>query len=157
VIFALAMADLRDFQGRGADAEAIYESILERAPDHTVALNNLAWLIGRRDPTNPRALKLIEQAIAATGPQSSLLDTRGMLHLRAGNARKAVHDLEAAVTEDPQSVRWFHLALACQAARDLRSAERAWHEARRAGLREEHVAEVDRNSYQALAKAFPPQ
>jgi cellulose synthase operon protein C len=149
-------ADLLVLRGRNGDAEAAYRAVLQRAPDNTMALNNLAWLLSGREAGRPEALQRINQAIAAAGPQGTLLDTRGLIRLWAGQAVQAVPDFEAAVAEAPTGIRWFHLALACQANNDRRGAERAWQKARGLGLKETDLPQTEREGSRRLAEALGP-
>jgi tetratricopeptide (TPR) repeat protein len=147
--------DLFALQGRTHDAEGAYRAVLKRAPDETLALNNLAWSLTNQEGGRAEALQLIERAIVVAGPQGALLDTRGMIRLREGQATQALADFAAAVAEQPTGLRWFHLLLACEAQKDTRGVERAWRKARELKLAEADLPVGERDHFRRLAKALP--
>ncbi|MCS6850891.1 MAG: tetratricopeptide repeat protein [Gemmataceae bacterium] len=120
-------ADLRDIQGRYADAEQLYRQVLARDPNHVVALNNLAWLLAQRERGGDEALALVNRAIDLVGPIGELLDTRAVVLLRLGRVdAETVHDLEEALREAPTPAKYFHLAQARQRLRDRAAAAQAF-------------------------------
>ncbi len=114
----LMRAELYDLQGKYDDVERIYrETLAEKSlSDAQRALvgNNLGYLLAMRDKGAglDDALSMVNQAIDILGPTSDLLDTRAMVHLARKDPRESIKDLEAAISEEPNGSKLFHLALA---------------------------------------------
>lgn len=96
----LILALLRTKQNRSDEARKLYDQVLNDNPNDAGVLNNLAFILGSEG--DPRALELIDRALAIAGPDASLLDTRAMIHLKRGDAAAAVQDLNQAVALNPQ-------------------------------------------------------
>jgi len=96
----LILALLRTRQNRSDEARKLYDQVLKDNPNDAGVLNNLAFILGSEG--DPRALELIDRALAIVGPDASLLDTRAMIHLNRGDAAAAVKDLNQAVALNPQ-------------------------------------------------------
>ncbi len=77
--------------GRLNDAERRLEALLERRPDDSVALNNLAWLLRLRDDpaAHQRARRLAERAYFLA-PGADVADTLGWILARDGHPAEAV-------------------------------------------------------------------
>lgn len=69
---------------READARATYEKVLQAAPGHLVALNNLAWLY--RDQNPKTAIDYAEQAYRQAPKEAKVMDTLGILLAKNGDA-----------------------------------------------------------------------
>lgn len=69
-----------------------YEAALAVDPNNAMALNNLAWVLG--ELKDPKAIGFAERAVALAPNSPSVLDTLGMLHLRTGDAKKAMESLD---------------------------------------------------------------
>lgn len=121
---------------RGEDKEAIaqYRAILEKAPDHLVALNNLAWLLGKQGDAG--ALAMAERAHRLRPEDPRILDTLGWIHLQAGRARQARDFLAKAVAAAPgePSVR-YHYAVALWKSGDSGGARQELQRALAVGVR----------------------
>jgi len=131
----LALADLRDFQRDYTSTEKIYRSILNRsgvpAPSRAEVMNNLAFLLAMQGRDVDEALKLINDAVAIYGPQSDMLDTRGVVNLMKGDSKQAVADLsDAVIATDPKPIKYVHLAMAQAAASDLPGARKSLEKAK---------------------------
>ena len=146
----LALAEVRDRQGRYVDAIACYRAVLANQQDHVVALNNLAWLLAWDKNTQGEALKLVDRAIRIGGPAASLLDTRAVVYLASGAARPAVPDLEQATAQRPTAARCFHLACAYALAGKTEEAMESLEEAQWLDLTPEQLHPLDQPSYEAL-------
>ncbi len=153
-ILPLALANVLVTQGRRADAEAIYRSILARNPKSLVALNNLAWQLARDNSKQTECLELINRAMEIGGPAADLLDTRGMCNLLMGQTNQAVKDLEDAVAERPKALYYFHLAQAYLQADKQPAAEKAWVKAREMKFGEMDVPRLEIEEYRKLAAEF---
>lgn len=130
----VALADLRDAQGRYDEAMTIYRSIIEKHGSlgndaennsYVLALNNLAWLLTVKDKGRQEALEHILKAISLAGPLGSLQDTLGVVYLHLGDYKQAISNLEKALADSPSASRWYHLAQAHHAAKERAAAERA--------------------------------
>lgn len=136
VVISLLLAELRELEGRSEDVEALYRDLLARkdlAPTQAaIVANNLAFHLARPE-TAMEAGKLIDSAIAELGPHPDLLDTRGVVRLAAGDARRAIADLEEA-TLSPSPVKFLHLALAQAEDKQTLAARRSLEQARKRGL-----------------------
>lgn len=86
-------------EGKGGDAEQLYQSVLKLKPDNIAALNNLAWMYqekGRLKDADVLATRAVELA-----PESaSVLDTAGYIKLKMGD-RAAISLLKKAVDLAP--------------------------------------------------------
>ncbi|HEV3146009.1 MAG TPA: tetratricopeptide repeat protein, partial [Gemmataceae bacterium] len=139
----LHFADLRELQHDFAGAEARYRKLLAKDPNNVVALNNLAWVLACRGPSE-EALEKIHRAIAVAGPMIELLDTRAKVYLALNRPVEAIQDLEDAIAESPTAMRYFHLALARDMSANQNGAKEAFHLAQRYGIdaRDLHPADV---------------
>jgi tetratricopeptide (TPR) repeat protein len=152
VTVELALADLRDLQGRPAEAERAYRAVLERDPNNVVALNNLAVLLALHAKKGPEALVLIEKALQVAGPHPSLLDSRGIVRLQMGDGRKAAQDLEQALAAAPGAASYARLARAYWLANDPAAARGAWRKAHDAGLKMTDLHPLERPTYEELKR-----
>ncbi|HUG92523.1 MAG TPA: tetratricopeptide repeat protein [Planctomycetaceae bacterium] len=145
------LADLRDYQKRYDDAEALYRQILQRSAKNVVALNNLAWLKAVRDPRGaPEALLRINRAIEIAGPAAELLDTRAVVYLSAGDAAKAVQDMTQALEESATDRFHLHLAQAQAAAGNREAARQAFEQAQVSGFEDTSLHPLERPAYDRL-------
>jgi tetratricopeptide (TPR) repeat protein len=133
------LATIVSNEGRYEEAEALFRQILASDPDNVETLNNLAWELALSERGNPgEALELIDRAIEKAGPGSTLVDTRAVALIRAGDPGRAAQELRTALTVDPANVSLaLHLAWACQAAGMPAQARAAFQRAEALGLRPE--------------------
>jgi tetratricopeptide (TPR) repeat protein len=150
----LALAEIRDLQGRYPEAAARYRQILSQQPDHLLALNNGAWLLAWQKGKTDEALGLIERAIELAGPQAALLDTRGVIHLQAGRLEAATRDLQQAAAQEPTPARLFHLARAQSLSGNPTTAARTLDRARALRLTPGSLHALDRPGYEQLLKSL---
>lgn len=150
-------AVFRTLQEQFPEAESLYRDVLRRDPNNFQALNNLAWLLGFRDPGGTEALTLIEQAIERAGPVPALLDTRAALRLLNGQVEPALEDLRIALANAPEVPQlYLHLAWAQQLAGNLDEAREALQMAEQQGLKPENVDPLERATYERLRKDLAP-
>ena len=98
----LYMAERAQRQGDREGAEEYYERVLARNGSDVIALNNLAWLLKKRDPS--RAESLAERAVTLQPNSASILDTYGwILHLQ-GHHQRALEHLARAAQLAPDSI-----------------------------------------------------
>ena len=154
----LLQAELRDIQGRPADAEAVYRELLARQRleplQSAIVTNNLAFHLAQPE-TAAEARELIDRAIAELGPHPDLLDTRGLVALAAGDPRQAVADLREA-TLQPTATKLLHLAFAEVKAGDLEAAKRSLEAARKKQLRPSRLTKADRERLGVVEAAMAP-
>jgi tetratricopeptide (TPR) repeat protein len=125
----VSLADLRDTQGRYNEAKDMYREILRASPRNVLAMNNLAWLLALHEGKKEEPLKLLETAVGIQGPDGNLLDTRGVVHLTAGEPSQAVSDLQAAAAQEVRPERYFHLAQAYRKSKNMPEATRTMRKA----------------------------
>ena len=115
---------IRFMDGRDANAFEPYNKVLQRNPAATTLSNNLAYGLARRERELPRALALVNRAIALNqpyGPNGSAvdhggtlatyLDTKAWVLFKMGRVkralqlqRRAVHLMGGAVAKTPRSI-----------------------------------------------------
>ncbi len=101
----LILANQEIKAGRMADAIPHLELTVKAAPEHPVALNNLALALALTDSANAkRAEELIDQAVKIDGRNPELFDSQGQIRLIAGRPLDAVDSLEKAIGIDPNRV-----------------------------------------------------
>ncbi len=94
-----AMADIS--AGRQSEAIFHYEKILETAPGHIIALNNLAWIFDENG--DERAIDFARRAYEAAPSRAEIADTYGWIMLRKGNTEQAVELLSTAIAGAPEN------------------------------------------------------
>lgn len=148
------LATLRCIQGRYQEAETLYRRIVGRDEATGLVLNNLAYLLALVGGRADEAAEFIDRAVALGGESPLLLDTRAVVALRRGKTRRAIDDLENAITSAPTPLRYFHLAEAYLAEKDEPSARAAWNEARALGLKPDRIYSFERGDYERFAAAM---
>jgi tetratricopeptide (TPR) repeat protein len=158
-ILLIGLGNLRERQGRFAEAEELYRRDIDQGEgDKVVSLNNLAWLIVLRDgKASGMALDLINRAIKSRGPHPDLLDTRGIIYLKSGDVQRAIEDLKQAVAGSPPADKYFHLAEAYLAADNKDEAKQNLEKARAAGLAPESLHALERGTYRQVLGALGVQ
>jgi putative PEP-CTERM system TPR-repeat lipoprotein len=119
------LAQLELAAGRDSVAEPMLNTVVERSPANAVALNNLAWLLQKRDNAEAlaRARMLAERAFFLS-PTAEVADTLGWIMARGGNPAAAVPLLRQAVsanaagTADPGMTYRLAWALRASGARE---------------------------------------
>ena len=69
--------------GDASAAERAFQFVLDRDPQHAVALNNLAWVLSPRADQSTKALALLDEAAKESGYTPELLDTRARIRIAA--------------------------------------------------------------------------
>lgn len=123
-------AELLERRGEKARARAAYEALLEEHPDHSMAKNNLAWLLADGETPTPedldRAQDLAQDAKEAFPDNAAIADTLGWVMLKKGIPRAAIPLFREAIGKSPNSVMRatvrYHLALAYEEAGDSEKA-----------------------------------
>jgi Flp pilus assembly protein TadD len=118
VDYAYAAAQISLALGNGDEAEGRLRDIVRTDPGHAGARNDLAWILAERGAELDFALALAEEA-RRRDESAATLDTLGWVHLKRGEADKAVAVLEKAVELKPDdpSIR-YRLGVALREAGD---------------------------------------
>ena len=156
-ILMLGLGNLRERQGKFAEAEELYRRDIDQGEgDKMVALNNLAWLMTLRGEKAERRGPRPDQSSHRPrhGPNPELLDTRGIVYLKSGDVKHALEDLKQAVGGDPTAAKYFHLAQAYLAAKQKDEAKQALDKAIAAGLTPESLHALEIRSYQEVLDAL---
>ena len=108
----LALANQDLLTDRMDAARSNFAALVEIAPDHVVALNNLAWLLltsGDAEGALPHA----ERALRLAADNPRVMDTAGLVLLELGKTARALSLLRGAAADSPDNpeIR-FHLAQA---------------------------------------------
>lgn len=141
----LAVAVMRVSENQNEEAVKLFRRVVELAPNHTLALNNLATLLAEQPNQYGAALETIERAISAAGRHPALLDTQGTIFLKAGNHEQAIACLEEATAGEATDPRYyFHLAAAYQLAQRADEARDALNLSRKRGLEKTLLTDDDR-------------
>jgi tetratricopeptide (TPR) repeat protein len=149
-ILLIQLANLKQIQEQYAEAEHLYRQVLEKDSNNLVALNNLAWLLGRSPSRAAEALALVNRALDRYGPRADLLDTRGVIYLSLGEVGPAQADISAAVADTPSATRLLQLARAQNAGGNRSEAQKTLASAKAAGLLAGHLNTQDQEDYRRL-------
>ncbi len=98
----VAMAIQREKEGLPDQAIKLYREALRRSPDHTTALNNLAWLLATQDDKKLRngaeSLQLAARAVKLTQRKNgALLGTLAAAHAELGQWDLAIQTAEEGI------------------------------------------------------------
>jgi cellulose synthase operon protein C len=145
------LASVRNLQADYAASVTLYRQAIEANPKDVLALNNLAYLVSVREGKHDDALKLIEQAKRAIGPQRDLLDTEAMIRLNKNEADAARKILEEIVAESPSGTSYFHLAQAELALDHRLESQVAWRKSSELGLRRADLHPLEWPGYEKMA------
>jgi thioredoxin-like negative regulator of GroEL len=154
---SISLADLRDAQGRYAEAKEIYRGVISRNNRSTLAMNNLAWLVALEEKNYGEAVRIIDEALRIEGSEGNLLDTRGVILLVSGNVSEATATLVRAVNDEHTAERHFHLAQAYAKGGRLREAGQEMRRARELDLdkRVKYLHRLELPEYENMRKQFP--
>jgi tetratricopeptide (TPR) repeat protein len=147
------LGDIRNLQEDYAAAIDLYRRAIAANPKDAQSLNNLAFLLSALEKKHDEALKLIEQARRAAGPDNpNLLDTKAIILLNKGEFVAARQPLERILAVTPNAVAYFHLAQVEDAAeRDL-EARVAWKHAADLGFKRDDLHPLERPGFDQLAR-----
>jgi tetratricopeptide (TPR) repeat protein len=149
------VADVWLMQGRLEDAQDLYRTALELEPRSVVLLNNMAALLSEQEGKIEEANNYIDQALSIAGPQAALYDTKGMIRLYSGDARRAAEFFETAAYlagADPR--HHFHLAAAYEALGEVEKAREAFQKSLEHDLSRQLLTETDRSLMAKLSAAL---
>ncbi len=109
----LAAALILDGTGRSDQAAPLYEQILRLQPKHSVALNNLAYIVAQRGADPDRALALAQQAAQANKDSPDIEDTLGWAYVKKNQPDDAIVAFRKALQTAPDNpIFHYHLGVA---------------------------------------------
>jgi tetratricopeptide (TPR) repeat protein len=146
----LNLAEIYAIEENFSRAEVLYKEVLQADPKNAIALNNLAWIMAPRPESAEQALKLADQAIALYGSSGEMLDTKARILIAAGQADRAVIELNEAIARGQTPLRYFHLALAQMKQSKPGEAKESFKAARARGLDTKMIHPADMPAYQHL-------
>ncbi len=155
----MELAGLRSVQRRWDEVERIYRGVLKRndLPDLQRAgvLNNLSFVIAMQGKDKDEAMRLITEAVNIYGPQTDMLDTRGIVHLSRGEIEQAVADLnDAVIVTDPQPIKFVHLAMAQTRAGDYPNARKSLDKAKELKFNTDDLSPLEKTQFQSMLKVL---
>jgi tetratricopeptide (TPR) repeat protein/lipopolysaccharide biosynthesis regulator YciM len=156
-VLQMELSDLRDFQRRYDDAEKLYRALLSRSDlpknQRALVLNNLAFMLAMQGRNRDEAIQLIDEAVSSFGPQSDMLDTRGVVYLSKGDVQQALADLsDAVIATEPKPIQFVHLAMAQAKAKDETGARKSLERAKQLKFNADDLSPLEKSQYQALLK-----
>ena len=104
------LANAYNTGGKAKLAQARYESILVKNPQHVLTLNNYAYFLMERDPT--KATEYAKQAYQLQSKNAGVADTYGWILLKQGQIDTALPILEGAAKNTNHPSIHYHLAVA---------------------------------------------
>ncbi len=154
LMYPLLLAELYENHSRVEEAMGMYRKVLQRERDgrNLMALNNLAFLLAVGPGSGEDAPALITAAVEQYGPLPALLDTRAVVHLKAGQPDLAVKDLREAVRLEPTPERYFHLAQAYRQSKNRQEAAQAFRQGKEAGLKAASLHPLEAPALDALSQ-----
>jgi cellulose synthase operon protein C len=112
LLLLFELAGVRERSGDLAAAEATYREVLRRSPDHSIAMNNLAYLLARNPKALDEALDLAERAHQHAPGNASVADTLGWVLYQRDSLERAESVLAQAAQAAPGSAMIrYHLGL----------------------------------------------
>ena len=151
------VATLRAAEGNYRESLRLYREVVKLDPKHVAALNNLALVLAESPQDRIEALAVIDKAIAVSGQQPGLIDTKGAILVYQGRSDQAVSLLEAATREAGTDVRHrFHLAAAYRDLGDLGKARDLLQGALDQQLERQFLTQTDRRLLAELKTALIP-
>ncbi|MCD4726618.1 MAG: tetratricopeptide repeat protein, partial [Pirellulales bacterium] len=133
----------------------LFRRVLTLKPTDVATLNNLATLLAEQPGKRQEALEYIDRAIRIVGPQSGLLDTKGMILVFDDKPDEAVPLLEEAAATPQADPRYhFHLAVAYDRIGEAEKARAALLAARKGNLTRQVLTPLDRQMLADLEKKF---
>jgi tetratricopeptide (TPR) repeat protein len=153
----LHLAALRDLQQQYDSAMQVYREVLARDPKNVIALNNLAWMMAVRGERVGEALAYVKTAINLVGPKAELRDTLGFIYLASGDTRKAIEEIEGAISEVQRPSYYFHLAQAQFKANNRQAAIMTLREGRSKKLNRSSLHPMEQPVYEQLVTALDEQ
>jgi tetratricopeptide (TPR) repeat protein len=108
----LWLGDIEWIKGDSEGAIQEYQRVVDANPHDAVALNNLAYLLAEYRKQPDTALKFAERAVELAPDDPNCLDTLGWILYRKGLYSPAIPYLKRAITQSPNAILKYHLAMA---------------------------------------------
>ena len=112
VSLLLVLADLYAQQLQYDKSNAAYRDILAKDPRNYQTMNNLGLSLARAGQNLDEALKVVNEAMAISGPMAEVLDTRAVVRIIRQEPEKALEDLAEAIKDGGTADQYFHQAWA---------------------------------------------
>lgn len=122
----LILSNICVLQKRIPEAEEWLEQVLDEFPENIGAMNDLGYLWADQGKRLQRALKMIEQAVAADTDNAAYRDSLGWAYFRLGRFTDAIRELERAATTAKDGVIYDHLGDVYLKIDDRKQAVAAW-------------------------------
>ena len=145
-------AMINHFQSRFDEELRLYRIVLSRKPQFPVALNNIAWVLSEGLHQPAEALEKIDKVIQLTGRTPNNVDTRGVILVRLGRLEQAIDELKWVVQAEPTNVHYYHLAQAYRKMGRDADFQKAFEEAKRAGLTSAVLDPTERADFEEMLK-----
>ncbi len=152
VRLAISIGDLLSWIGDWKNASETYRRILQSDPSNIAALNNLASVLALSGQNLNEARQSVDRAIQIYGMHDNLIDTRGLVHLAAGELGEAEADFRMSISVRPSPEKFFHLAVTLSAQGKSAGAKEAFEEAKKGGVSESRLHPLERPIFAKLAQ-----
>ena len=150
-LLRLALADVQNWLGQYAEAEANYRLVLEQSPENVNALNNLAFLLAIQNRDLEEADALIRKSLELMGPQPALLDSHALVLMAKRHYAEAENVLSQAIEDAPGNALYrMHQAEAQMALKRLGDAQQNLQLAQSYGVADLPLHPSDRQRLQQL-------
>lgn len=107
--FKMYLGDLANARADYAAAESLYRAVIDQQKDNAVALNNLAWVLVKRN--KPEAMDFVQRALALDAKNPAFLDTKALALAAKDDFKQAVEVQKQAVALAPDlPILRLHLA-----------------------------------------------
>ncbi|MDP8228868.1 MAG: tetratricopeptide repeat protein [Candidatus Electryoneaceae bacterium] len=117
-------------QGDWEQGASAYERALTIEPDHSLILNNYAYMLSEQNVRLNDALDMVQRALAAEPDNASYLDTRGWIYYHLERHQEALRDVkQAARIESDNAELQAHLGYIYQALGKSSKAKSSWRRA----------------------------
>ena len=139
-----AMGDLLQELGEMSEACTCYEKVLEYIPNHTLVLNNYAYLLAQEERDLEKAEQMSRLAIEAEPDNATYLDTYAWVLYKLHRYEEALTYIEQAISADtqPSDVLYEHVG---DIYRGLGNTTQALYYWRKAILMQREGGAVDKN------------
>jgi tetratricopeptide (TPR) repeat protein len=125
-VLVVELASIYEHSGRTDDSIALYQGILDKAPNAPWALNNLAMLLVtyKSDAASLARAQKLSDALASSS-MVNVLDTRGWVKFKSGDYHGAESLLQQVVDKVPDAPEFrYHLGMAQLKSGEAQAAER---------------------------------
>ncbi len=126
----MAIGTISDLSGNTSEAETYYRKVLELAPTHANAANNLAFILAEKKSSLEEAFRLAKIARDANPKDPNFLDTMGWLYYQKGIYLSARSELEDSLKIYPENaLACFHYGMTLYQMKEYEKARRFFEKA----------------------------